>query len=80
MLRYTAPVDYLTLTEMAEAIGVKSTTALRRLCESGALKAEKKGKTWLVHVRDVETYKRRRKRGRPRKPSPAPAPTPPEEP
>jgi excisionase family DNA binding protein len=67
MLRYTAPVDYMTLVEMAEAIGVKSTTALRRLCEQGALRAEKKGKTWLVPIKEVERYKRERRRGRPPK-------------
>lgn len=72
MLRYTVPVDYLTLVEMAEELGVKSTTALRRLCEAGVLRAEKKGKTWLIHTAEVERYKRERKRGRPRKRPAAP--------
>lgn len=71
MLRYTAPVDYMTLVEMAQTLGVKSTTALRRLCESGTLQAEKKGKTWLVPIKEVERYKRERRRGRPRKPTAA---------
>lgn len=67
MLRYTMPVEYLTLVEMAEELGVKSTTALRRLCETGVLRAEKKGKTWLIHEAEVKRYKRERKRGRPPK-------------
>ena len=62
----------LTLVEMAEELGVKSTTALRRLCEAGVLRAEKKGKTWLIHTAEVERYKRERKRGRPPKRPAAP--------
>ena len=67
MLRYNRPVDYLTLVEMAKVMGVKSTTALRRLCEKGTIQAEKKGKTWLVPIKEVERYKAERRRGRPPK-------------
>jgi hypothetical protein len=60
----------MTLSEMAAAIGIKSTAALRRLCERGVLPgAELKGKTWFVPVATVEWYRQQRvgKRGRPPK-------------
>jgi excisionase family DNA binding protein len=47
----------MTLTEMAHSLGLKDTAPLRRLCESGALRAEKKGKTWLVPLDEVERYR-----------------------
>lgn len=50
----------MTLTEMAHSLGLKNTTPLRRLCESGALRAEKKGKTWLVPLDEVERYRQER--------------------
>lgn len=57
-MRYNARMEYMTLTQMAEKLGLKSTAALRRLCESGRIAAEKLGKTWLVEIREVERYKR----------------------
>jgi hypothetical protein len=57
----------MTLTEMAKVLGLKSTTALRILCENKALPAELKGKTWFVTPQAVEDYRRTRlgRRGRP---------------
>jgi len=59
-------MDYMTLAQMAEHLGLKDATPLRRLCESGKLRAEKMGKTWLVPNDEVERYKRESlgKRGR----------------
>lgn len=56
----------MTLTQMAEHLGLKDAAPLRRLCESGKLRAEKMGKTWLVPNEEVERYKRESlgKRGR----------------
>jgi len=62
----------MTLAEMAKAVGLKSTAALRLLCEKGALPgAELKGKMWFVPVQTVEWYRKERvgKRGRPPKAS-----------
>ncbi len=50
----------MTLTEMAAALGLKSTTALRVLCENKTLPAELKGKTWFVSNETVEEYRRDR--------------------
>jgi excisionase family DNA binding protein len=60
-------VEYMTLTEMAQSLGLKDATPLRRLCEAGKLRAEKKGKTWLVSLAEVERYRSERlgRRGRP---------------
>lgn len=59
----------MTLAEMAKAVGIKSTAALRRLCERGALPgAELKGKTWFVPIETVEWYRRERKGKRGRSP------------
>lgn len=59
----------MTLTQMAAHLGLKDATPLRRLCESGKLRAEKMGKTWLVANEEVERYKRENlgRRGRPSK-------------
>jgi excisionase family DNA binding protein len=56
----------MTLAQMAEYLGLKDSTPLRRLCESGKLQAEKMGKTWLVPNDEVERYRRESlgKRGR----------------
>jgi hypothetical protein len=59
-------MNYMTLSEMAQELGLKDTTPLRRLCEAGVFAgAEKKGKTWLVPVESVDWYRRERlgKRG-----------------
>jgi len=59
----------MTLTEMAQRLGLKDPAGLRRLCEAGTLRAEKVGKTWLVTDAEVARYQREHsgKRGRPRK-------------
>ncbi len=56
----------MTLTQMAERLGLKSTASLRLLCEAGRIEAEKLGKTWLVPDEEVERYRRESlgKRGR----------------
>lgn len=55
----------MTLSQMAERLGLESTSALRRLCELGSIKADKLGKTWLVKISEVDRYERERlgKRG-----------------
>ncbi len=50
----------MTLSEMAASLGLKSTTALRLLCEAGTLPAELKGKTWFVTKETVEEYRHTR--------------------
>lgn len=59
----------MTLAQMAAALGLKDPAGLRRLCEAGAIRAEKIGKTWLVQEDEVERYRREHlgKRGRPPK-------------
>jgi excisionase family DNA binding protein len=60
---------WMTLAQMATALGLKDAAGLRRLCESGELRAEKIGKTWLVEDDEVDRYRRENlgKRGRPPK-------------
>jgi predicted GIY-YIG superfamily endonuclease len=59
----------MTLAQMATALGLKDAAGLRRLCESGAIRAEKLWKTWLVPDDEVERYRLENlgKRGRPPK-------------
>jgi excisionase family DNA binding protein len=59
----------MTLAQMVEHLGLKDATPLRRLCESGKLRAEKMGKTWLVPNDEVERYRLENlgRRGRPSK-------------
>jgi excisionase family DNA binding protein len=60
-------MDFMTLVEMAESLGLKDTAPLRRLCEAGKLAAIKKGRDWFVPIAEVERYRSERlgKRGRP---------------
>jgi excisionase family DNA binding protein len=56
--RYDGEVmDYMTLTEMAAALGLKGTASIRRLILDGKIRAEKMGKTWLVPLSEVERYR-----------------------
>lgn len=57
----------MTLTEMAQSLGLKDAAGLRRLCAAGTLRAQKVGKTWLVSDAEVARYTREHlgKRGRP---------------
>jgi len=48
---------YLTLTEMAHALGLKNGAGLRRQVLRGAIRAELVGKTYLVPVEEVERYR-----------------------
>lgn len=60
-------VEVLTLVEAGARIGVSPHT-LRRSAEAGTLRADKKGKTWLVTAEEADRYARENK-GRPgRKP------------
>ena len=63
-------MEYMTLVEMAQSLGLKDTAPLRRLCEAGRLRAEKKGRDWFVPLAEVERYRKERlgKRGRPPQP------------
>jgi excisionase family DNA binding protein len=54
---------YITLTELAERLGMNTST-LRRWCKAGKLNAEKYGKTWLVKESDIPADLKRDKRGR----------------
>ncbi len=47
----------MTLMEMAKSLGLKDTAPLRRLCEAGRLRAEKKGRDWFVPLVEVERYR-----------------------
>ncbi len=56
----------MTLTTMAEALGLKDTAALRRHITAGKLRATLMGKTWIVSPDEFRRYKAsRRGRGRP---------------
>jgi hypothetical protein len=48
---------YMTLTEMAAALGLKDTSNLRRAIDRGALVAERAGKVWMVSDEEVRRYK-----------------------
>lgn len=49
---------YMTLAEMAAALGLKDTSNLRRAIQRGALTAELAGKTYTVKDDEVLRYKR----------------------
>lgn len=53
-LRTVVP-ERLTLAEASRVLGVNADT-LRRACWSGKLSGEKRGKTWFVHISDLEQY------------------------
>jgi hypothetical protein len=60
--------SWLTLTEMAAALGLKDAAGLRWLCRVGGMpRAVLKGKAWLVPPETVAWYRRERtgKCGRP---------------
>lgn len=58
--------DELTTTDAAEQLGIQP-GSVKRLCQRGTLKAEKRGRDWLIEVTEVERYKvERRNVGRPR--------------
>jgi hypothetical protein len=61
---------FMTLAQMAEALGLRDTAGLRRSIAAGRLRAELMGKTYIVKDAEVERYRRELlgKRGRPRKP------------
>ncbi len=63
--RYHPRVEgYLTLEQLAEFLGVKSTGSLRVQIQRGAINAERIGKrTFLVSVEEAERYKRERRAG-----------------
>ncbi len=63
--RYHPRVEgYLSLEQLAEFLGVKSTGSLRVQIQRGAIKAERIGKrTFLVSVVEAERYKRERRAG-----------------
>lgn len=72
--RYHPVVEgYLTIEQLAEYLGLKSTGSLRVQIRLGAIKAERVGKkTLIVSIQEAERYKRERNPGpgRPRKPAP----------
>ncbi len=49
---------YMTLTQMAAALGLKDTSSLRRAIQRGALVADLAGKTYVVRESEVERYRR----------------------
>ncbi len=51
----TVAPERMTLAEASRVLGVNAGT-LRRACWSGKLPGEKRGKTWFVHISDLERY------------------------
>lgn len=49
--------ELLTLTECAKELGYKDTSTLRRAVKNKRLRADIKGKTYLVRRKDLEAYK-----------------------
>lgn len=53
--------DYLTNTEAADLLGF-STTHVRKLIADGKIKAQKLGRNWIIHAKNLEKVQRQRTR------------------
>jgi hypothetical protein len=62
---------YVTLEELAQRLGLKSSGGLRTQIKRGVLKATRAGHNWFIAQEEAERYQREHagKRGRPPKPT-----------